>query len=128
MSLPPQEIGFFDQTRTGELVNRLASDTGVIQATMATNMSLLLRNIATSTFALLMIFLLSWRLTLVMLAAVPPISIGAVSCAPLSVVFFFFLFACTVLLWCDDISPSSLIALSPLLFFFFFFLPPSRRV
>src|SRR5688572_14755030 len=42
--LVEQEVAFFDERRTGELVSRLASDTGVIQSTVSANVSMLLRN------------------------------------------------------------------------------------
>ena len=38
-----QEIGFFDEQRTGELTNRLASDTTVLQMAVTANVSMLLR-------------------------------------------------------------------------------------
>ena len=42
-SIIRQEVGFFDQRRTGELTNRLASDTTVLQNTVTVNVSMLLR-------------------------------------------------------------------------------------
>ena len=38
-----QEIGFFDTRRTGELTNRLASDTTVLQNAVTVNISMALR-------------------------------------------------------------------------------------
>merc|ERR550514_1627201 len=38
-----QDIGFFDQYKTGELMNRLASDTTVIQSAVTVNISMGLR-------------------------------------------------------------------------------------
>ena len=38
-----QEMAFFDETRTGELTNRLASDTSVLQNTVTVNLSMALR-------------------------------------------------------------------------------------
>ena len=45
--LMAQDIAFFDETRTGELTNRLASDTTVLQNTVSTNISMALRFLAT---------------------------------------------------------------------------------
>jgi ABC-type multidrug transport system fused ATPase/permease subunit len=39
-----QEIGFFDVTRTGELTNRLASDTQVLQSAITVNVSMAVRS------------------------------------------------------------------------------------
>ena len=41
-----QEIAFFDARKTGELTNRLASDTTVLQNTVSVNISMGLRNVA----------------------------------------------------------------------------------
>jgi ABC transporter fused permease/ATP-binding protein len=76
-SLISQEIGFFDEHRTGELTNRLASDTTVLQNTVTVNLSMLLRYAIMSVGALSILAWTSWRLTLVMLAVVPIVAIGA---------------------------------------------------
>ncbi len=73
-----QEVAFFDEHRTGDLANRLASDTTVLQNAVSVNVSMMLRNAAAVTGGLAMLFFTSWRLTLLMLAVVPAIAIGAV--------------------------------------------------
>lgn len=45
-SILGQEVGFFDKTRTGELINRLSSDTTIIGRALTDNMSDGLRAIA----------------------------------------------------------------------------------
>jgi ATP-binding cassette subfamily B protein len=73
-----QEIGFFDQQRTGELINRLSSDTTVLQNTVSANVSMGLRNLAQ---VLGGVALLSWTsptLTALMLVVVPPVVVAAV--------------------------------------------------
>lgn len=77
-SILRQEVAFFDERKTGELTSRLASDTSVLQNAVSVNVSMALRNIATALGALVLIWVISWRLTLVMLAVVPPIAFGAV--------------------------------------------------
>ena len=77
-SILRQEVAFFDERKTGELTSRLASDTSVLQNAVSVNVSMGLRNIATALGALVLIWVISWRLTLVMLAVVPPIAFGAV--------------------------------------------------
>jgi ABC transporter fused permease/ATP-binding protein len=76
-SLISQEIGFFDAHRTGELTNRLAADTTVVQNTATVNISMLLRYAFTATGAVAIMAWTSWRLTLVMLCLVPVAVIGA---------------------------------------------------
>jgi len=71
-----QEVGFFDQRRTGELINRLSSDTTVLQNTVTVNLSMLLRFVVMGAGAVAFLFYTSWRLTLVTLAIVPVVAIG----------------------------------------------------
>ena len=72
-----QEIGFFDARRTGELTNRLSSDTAVLQNTVSVNISMALRGVATVVGGIALLFYTSGTLTLLMLVVVPPIAIGA---------------------------------------------------
>jgi ATP-binding cassette subfamily B protein len=76
-SLLEQEMAFFDQHKTGDLTSRLASDTSVLQNAVSVNLSMLLRNIAAVTGGLAMLFVTSWKLTLLMLAVVPVVAVGA---------------------------------------------------
>jgi ABC transporter fused permease/ATP-binding protein len=73
-----QEVAFFDERRTGELTSRLSSDASILQSAVSANISMVLRNIATAIGALFFLFYTSPRLTLVMLAVVPAVAIGAV--------------------------------------------------
>lgn len=72
-----QEIGFFDGRRTGELVNRLASDTAVVQNAVSVNISMALRNAAQAVGGFALLFYTSVELTVIMLLAVPPIAVSA---------------------------------------------------
>jgi ATP-binding cassette subfamily B protein len=78
-SLLGQEIAFFDATRTGELVSRLGTDCAAIQSLVSAQVSMAFRHVITALGALALLFLTSARLTLVMLAVVPPVAIGAVA-------------------------------------------------
>ncbi len=78
-TLMDQEVAFFDSRRTGELVNRLASDTSVLQNTVSVNISMGLRFLASVLGGLGFLVYTSPRLTLVMLAVVPPVALGAVA-------------------------------------------------
>jgi len=76
-SLVSQEIAFFDERRTGELTNRLAADTTVLQNAATVNISMVLRYAATGLGAVGILLWTSWKLTLVMLATVPLVVLGA---------------------------------------------------
>jgi ABC-type multidrug transport system fused ATPase/permease subunit len=65
------EIAFYDVNRTGELVNRLSSDTQLIQSTVTTNVSQLLRNLALVIGGLVILFSISWKLTMLMFVILP---------------------------------------------------------
>ena len=77
-SLLSQETGFFDSQRTGELSSRLSSDASVLQTTVTANVSMILRNLTIALGALAMLLVTSPRLTLMMLAIVPPVALSAV--------------------------------------------------
>lgn len=66
-----QDIIFFDQNKTGELMNRLSSDTTVIQNCLSVNISMGLRAIAEMLVSIILLFITSWELSCVMLAVVP---------------------------------------------------------
>ena len=73
-----QDIAFYDRNKTGELMNRLASDTTVIQSAVTVNVSMGLRFAAQAVVGIMLIFLYSWKLSLVMLSIVPLIAFAAV--------------------------------------------------
>jgi ATP-binding cassette subfamily B protein len=74
-----QEIAFFDQRRTGELLSRLSSDAGVVQNTVSVNISMALRGIASLVGGLVLLAWTSPKLTLVMVSVVPPAALAAVA-------------------------------------------------
>ncbi|OWF48089.1 ABC transporter B family member 1 [Mizuhopecten yessoensis] len=77
-SIIQQEVAFFDTNRTGELCNRLSSDTQVLQNAVTVNMSMLVRNILQLIGSLGFMFYLNPSLTGVLLSIVPIVSLGAV--------------------------------------------------
>jgi len=77
-AIASQEIAFFDTTRTGELTNRLSSDTQVIQNACTVNLSGLARYLTQILGSLAIMFVVNWKLTMVLLSVVPAVSIGAV--------------------------------------------------
>ncbi|UJR33415.1 hypothetical protein I4U23_020859 [Adineta vaga] len=72
-SIMKQEVAFFDDTRTGELTNRLSSDTQVLQNAVTVNISMLLRFILQILGSLIIMFYLEVTLTLVLMVVVPVI-------------------------------------------------------
>ena len=72
-----QEIGFFDQSRTGELLSRLGNDTQILQNTVSVNVSMLLRNVVSGLGSVLLLLSLSVHLTGLMILVVPPVALGA---------------------------------------------------
>ena len=72
-----QEVSFFDEHRTGELLSRLASDCTTLQNTVSVNISMGLRNLGQVIGGLGFMFYTSWKLTLVMLVLLPPMSLFA---------------------------------------------------
>ena len=77
-SILRQEVGFFDRNRTGELTNRLASDTQVIQSAVTVNVSMLARYSLQMILSIAFMFYISPRLTAVLLSVVPVIAVSAV--------------------------------------------------
>ncbi|MBW1879732.1 MAG: ATP-binding cassette domain-containing protein [Deltaproteobacteria bacterium] len=72
-----QDIAFFDQARTGELTNRLASDTTVLQNTVTVNVSMALRFTVGGMGAVVLLLWMSPMLTLLAVAVVPVVAVGA---------------------------------------------------
>ena len=66
-------IAWFHERRSGELVGRLASDVTVVEGVVGTELSMALRNSIQMLGALVMLFVIDVKLTLLMLGIVPPI-------------------------------------------------------
>jgi ATP-binding cassette subfamily B protein len=77
-SIIEQEIGFFDARRTGELTSRLTADATVVQNTVSVNLSMALRSLVLVVGGLILLVASSPKLTLLMVALVPPVALGAV--------------------------------------------------
>jgi len=68
---------FFDRNRVGELISRITSDVTLLQDTFSVTLAEFIRQIATLLIGSLIIFLMSTRLTLFMLATFPLLVIAA---------------------------------------------------
>ncbi|XP_053567125.1 ATP-binding cassette sub-family B member 10, mitochondrial isoform X2 [Bombina bombina] len=77
-SILKQEVGFFDKTRTGELINRLSSDTALLGRSVTENLSDGLRAVAQASVGVGMMFFVSPQLATFVLSIVPPLAIVAV--------------------------------------------------
>ncbi|XP_062503697.1 ATP-binding cassette sub-family B member 10, mitochondrial-like [Corticium candelabrum] len=74
-----QEMAFFDQSRTGELITRLSADTSLVGQALTSNISDGLRSLAQISVGLCMMFYLSPNLAAVILGIVPPIALLSVA-------------------------------------------------
>uniref|UniRef100_A0A0K8SJ49 ATP-binding cassette sub-family B member 10, mitochondrial n=2 Tax=Lygus hesperus TaxID=30085 RepID=A0A0K8SJ49_LYGHE len=77
-SIMIQETAFFDYNKTGELVNRLSTDTSVVSGCVTTNISDGLRSFIMIGTGVSMMVYLSPMLALVSLCVVPPVMVIAV--------------------------------------------------
>jgi len=66
-------LAWFYERRSGELVGRLASDVTVVEDVVGSDLSIATRNAVQMIGALIMLFVIDVKLTLLMLAIVPPI-------------------------------------------------------
>jgi subfamily B ATP-binding cassette protein MsbA len=64
-------LGFFAGQRVGEVVSRLSNDVQVIQTAVTSNIVVLLQEIVTVAGIVVVVGLMSWRLTALMVLAVP---------------------------------------------------------
>jgi ATP-binding cassette subfamily B protein len=68
LTLPP---GFFEVTRTGEVISRLTNDTTMLETVIGSSVSMAVRNLLLLGGGLVMLALTSLKLTLLVLAGVP---------------------------------------------------------
>ena len=74
LSLSPR---FFAETRTGEVLSRLTTDTTLIQTVVGSSISVAVRTVATTVGALILMIVVSWKLALMVLA-VGPVILGPI--------------------------------------------------
>ncbi len=71
-------IPFFEQRRVGELTSRISADVSQLQDVLTLTVAELFRQVATLLIGTAIIFYVSWKLTLFMLATFPVIIIAAI--------------------------------------------------
>uniref|UniRef100_A0AC35U5V0 ATP-binding cassette sub-family B member 9 n=1 Tax=Rhabditophanes sp. KR3021 TaxID=114890 RepID=A0AC35U5V0_9BILA len=70
-SLVKQEIAFYDESQTGEIASRLTSDCEKMSTIVSTNLNVFMRSLMMLIGALIFMFYMSWRLTLVTFILIP---------------------------------------------------------
>ncbi|GAB3899358.1 ABC transporter ATP-binding protein [Spirosoma agri] len=70
-------IPFFEKRRVGELTSRISADVSQLQDVLTLTLAELFRQVATLTIGTAIIFYVSWKLTLFMLATFPVIIVAA---------------------------------------------------
>ncbi|WP_271401987.1 ABC transporter ATP-binding protein [Salinicoccus roseus] len=64
-------IGYFDQTKSGESVSRVVNDTAIIKDLITRHFPQLISGIVSVIGAVVILFILDWRMSLIMFIAVP---------------------------------------------------------
>ncbi|WP_427451518.1 ABC transporter transmembrane domain-containing protein [Litorimonas sp. WD9-15] len=62
---------YFERVRTGEVLSRLTTDTTLVETVITGSVSFALRSLATITGSIIMMFFLSWKLALMVVAIAP---------------------------------------------------------
>ncbi|CAD8176902.1 unnamed protein product [Paramecium octaurelia] len=70
-----KDIEFFDSNRSGELISRLSSDISVINKGANDSISMILKNAVQFIGSLILLWFISWNLTLVLFCVIPPFTI-----------------------------------------------------
>ncbi|ELU04240.1 hypothetical protein CAPTEDRAFT_149755 [Capitella teleta] len=74
-SIIRQDIAFFDKNKTGELINRLSTDTSIVGASITNNISDGMRSVTQAAGGIGMMVYMSPKLTMVAMCIVPPVFI-----------------------------------------------------
>jgi ATP-binding cassette subfamily B (MDR/TAP) protein 10 len=74
-----QEIGWFDSQRTGDIMNRLSSDSIILQKSLTSNLSNGLRSVFMVVGGVGMLFYLSPSLAALSLSLIPPVSLAGMT-------------------------------------------------
>ena len=69
-----KDISYYDTNKTGELLSRLGSDIATVYSVCSDNISILLRNILQLIGSVVLLWIISWKLTLFIIILTPIIS------------------------------------------------------
>lgn len=72
-SIVHKDVSFFDEKKIGEFLSRLSSDITIIKNGLGVNISMMIRTIFLLCLMIILLFVISWKLTLVMLAVLIPV-------------------------------------------------------
>jgi len=70
-SILAQDMAFFNERKTGELMSRLAVDVSSVRSIISDSIPSLITQVATVFGSLIMVFIISWKLSLVVLCPLP---------------------------------------------------------
>ena len=73
-----KDVSFFDEIKTGEILSRISSDTEVVQNGLSTNISMFMRSLLFIIATIIILCIISVKLTLVTLVGIIPIALIAV--------------------------------------------------
>jgi len=73
-----QDVGFFDEQKSGDLLSRLNNDVQVVQDSLSTNVSMFVRSLMFIVLVLVLTFIMSPLLTGVTFGAIIPVIVMAV--------------------------------------------------
>ena len=79
-----KDISFFDENKTGEILSRISSDTSVVQDGLSTNFSMFFRSLIFNVLSIIILCFISWKLTLVTLSSIIPISLVGIAYAKIT--------------------------------------------
>ncbi|KAL4463264.1 hypothetical protein ABPG74_007265 [Tetrahymena malaccensis] len=65
------DVAFFEKYKTGDLMSRLSRDVQTVKALVSFNSNMLLRNFLLCVFNIIMLFVLSWKVTLSIIPIIP---------------------------------------------------------
>ena len=65
------DVNFFEIYKSGELISRLNNDINQAKSAISNNLTFLIRNIVNIIGTLIVLFVMSWRLTFIVLTIVP---------------------------------------------------------
>src|SRR5258708_14414800 len=65
------EAGYFEATRTGEVISRLTNDTTLLQQVIGYGLSMFVRNLLMMVGSAVMMFVVSWKLAAFVLLGIP---------------------------------------------------------
>jgi ATP-binding cassette subfamily B (MDR/TAP) protein 10 len=74
-SIIRQEMAFFDRNKTGELINRLSTDTSLVGQSVTMNISDGLRSVVQALAGVSMMVFMSPKLSIIALSIVPPVAV-----------------------------------------------------